>query len=98
MSFCIRAGFGLHCRSSWLAYAIGGVYPFQADRVGGYGAVKRHFKIPAGNRLSKDPAGAVKSALVARALNRRGRLIRMNRDLAAQMGTIAVEHKHVCAV
>ena len=70
-------------RASRLAYAIGGVDPLQADRVGGYGSVERHFKVPAGNRLSKDPAGAIKPALVARALNRRGRFIWMNRDLAA---------------
>ena len=85
-------------RASWLAYAIGGADPLQANCVGGYGAVKRHFKIPAGNRLSEDPAGAIKPALVARAPNRRGGFIWMNRDLAAQMSTIAVEHKHVCAV
>ena len=84
--------------ASWLAYAIGGADPLQANCVGGYGAVKRHFKIPAGNRLSEDPAGAIKPALVARAPNRRGGFIWMNRDLAAQMGTIAVGHQNTCAV
>ena len=81
-----------------LAYAIRGVYALQTDRVGGYGLVERHFKIPAGNRFSKNPAGAVKLALVARALNRCGRLVWMNRDLAAQMGAIAIEDKDVCTV
>ena len=84
--------------ASWLAYAIGGADPLQANCVGGYGAVKRHFKIPAGNRFSKNPAGAVKLALVARALNRCGRLVWMNRDLAAQMGAIAIEDKDVFTV